>query len=341
MDVRRRGQPLRGHAAARAGRRLLGVRAQQHLNIGHRHLLPTYPALCTLPVGPHSGSSRCRAPGTNADSRTRTRAAQEAQPGPSREPVGVVKAAGVATIACWHGTWESPLPSARTTWRIQSAGGRSIPGIQAPGRQLTGLGTGLALAQAVARRQGLQRPDATPCIFRISVRPAPSTTVSSRLCWPVSSIGVRRRRPLRSARGVYCVSATVLDVIGRMFYTPEYESDYQAAFKNMTIFRPRVGERAGMVGADAADGRRLLAAAVRAVRSVEDGAAGWPSSAARDPDAMVGYSILIYRLTDADVRKAVGGAVRVGGRRSSSLRSSVYRPPGVRNMPPGCTRGRA
>ena len=47
--------------------------------------------------------------------------------------------------------------------------------------------------------------------------------------------------PVPLGGGVYCISATVLDVLGNMFYKPEYEGNYQAALKNVTIFarRPR------------------------------------------------------------------------------------------------------
>ena len=51
-------------------------------------------------------------------------------------------------------------------------------------------------------------------------------------------------------------------------------------------------------------GAGVLAAAVRAVRSVETGRLV-AFLRAREPDAMIGYSILIYRLTDADVAQAL------------------------------------
>ena len=51
--------------------------------------------------------------------------------------------------------------------------------------------------------------------------------------------------PAPLGAGVYCISATVLDVIGRMFYKPEYESNYQAALEEPGRLRARVGGRAG------------------------------------------------------------------------------------------------
>ena len=42
------------------------------------------------------------------------------------------------------------------------------------------------------------------------------------------------QQPVPLGGGVYCISATVLDVLGNMFYKPEYERNYQAALENMT-----------------------------------------------------------------------------------------------------------
>ena len=48
--------------------------------------------------------------------------------------------------------------------------------------------------------------------------------------------------------GVYCISATVLDVIGTMFYKPEYESNYQAGLQNLTVFeRASESDKAALV----------------------------------------------------------------------------------------------
>ena len=65
-------------------------------------------------------------------------------------------------------------------------------------------------------------------------------------------------------------------------------------------------------------GEEYWATAVHAVRSDEDGPAGGLPPP-RQPDAMVGYSILIYRLTDADV---AAGAERL---RTSGLALTGHR----------------
>jgi hypothetical protein len=98
----------------------------------------------------------------------------------------------------------------------------------------------------------------------------------------------------------------VLDVIGRLFYTPASESDYQAAFKNLVAL------------ARASEDEQALAALMRRTGDrywndlfVQYDRMRTGRLAAflrhRRPDAMAGYSILIYRLSDADVDLAVNG----------------------------------
>jgi hypothetical protein len=112
--------------------------------------------------------------------------------------------------------------------------------------------------------------------------------------------------PVPLGGGVYCVSATVLDVISRMFYKPEYETDYQAAVKNLAIF------------ARASEDEHAWSALMR-----QTGEQYWRDLFAqfdqlrtgrlvaflrrRQPDATIGYSILIYRVSDGDVSSALNG----------------------------------
>ena len=96
----------------------------------------------------------------------------------------------------------------------------------------------------------------------------------------------------------------MLDVLGSMFWRPETESDYQAALKNTTNF------------ARASENEQTRAALMR-----QTGEEFWKRTFVeydqmrmgrlaaflrhREPDAMVGYTILIYRLTDAEVAQAL------------------------------------
>jgi hypothetical protein len=111
--------------------------------------------------------------------------------------------------------------------------------------------------------------------------------------------------------GVYCVSATVLNVTSRLFYKPEDEPDYQAALKNLAIL------------ARASETEQAWAAVMR-----QTGEQYWHDLftrfdqlrtgrlmgflRGREPDAMAGYSILIYRLTDAEVTAALNGPPPAG-----------------------------
>ena len=113
--------------------------------------------------------------------------------------------------------------------------------------------------------------------------------------------------------GVYCISATVLDVIGPSFYKAEDESNYQAALKNLVAF------------ARASENEQTWSALLR-----QTGEQYWHDLFKqfdqlrtgrlmaflrnRQPDAMIGYSILIYRLTDTDVARAVNGPAPGGPR---------------------------
>jgi hypothetical protein len=116
------------------------------------------------------------------------------------------------------------------------------------------------------------------------------------------------RRPPRLPQplggGVYCISATMLNVIAHSFWTPETEPAYQAAIRDIERYNAAPpNERAALVQQSGEavwwqkflqfDQRRMgrLAAYLRR----------------REPDAQVGYSILIFRLSAAEVSEALYG----------------------------------
>ena len=110
--------------------------------------------------------------------------------------------------------------------------------------------------------------------------------------------------PAALGAGVYCISATVLDVIATMFYKPEYESNYRAGLQNLTVFeRASESDRAALVQQMGAEYWQQLFVQVDQMRMGRLVVA----LRQRQPDAMIGYSILIYRLSDAEVRQGVGG----------------------------------
>ena len=144
------------------------------------------------------------------------------------------------------------------------------------------------------------------CICRTSAPLVPSTDGIR----ATTLAGFIDRRPPQAPEplgaGVYCISATVRDVISRTLYSPEQESNYRAALENLATF------------ARASENEQAWAALMK-----QTGQEYWQQLftqfdqlrtgrlvaflRGRDPDAMVGYSILIYRLTDADVALALNG----------------------------------
>jgi hypothetical protein len=112
--------------------------------------------------------------------------------------------------------------------------------------------------------------------------------------------------PVPLTGGVYCVSATILNVVAPRPWTATLEAEYQRHLSNVkalgntgegtearTQLLRRTGEDFWWQTFRRFDELRVgrLAAFLRH----------------REPDAEVGYSILIYRLTAADVMRALEG----------------------------------
>jgi hypothetical protein len=155
-------------------------------------------------------------------------------------------------------------------------------------------------------RQGLQRPGASPVYLSYfgTARPAYYGIQATTLAGFVDRRPPEPPVPLRG--GVYCISATMLDVVSRTFYTAEYESDYQAAVKNLTIFaRASADEQAWSALMRQTGEQYWHELFVQFDRMRTGRLAAFLRQ--RQPDVMVGYSILIYRLTDADVAAALHG----------------------------------
>ena len=194
------------------------VALSSNLNIGHRHLLPIYPALCILAGGAAFWIQR----GFCYGRRMRTRGPDESGARNERRPARSDRRSGGSRLLAWR-------PSRLLAWHV----GESVtirPNYLAYFNQLAGgpsqgykhladssldWGQDLPALKRWLDAEGLQRPERGPRIsFVLRYARAPSTTVSSRRAsWRVSSIAVRRSRPPPLGGGVYCVSATVLDVI--------------------------------------------------------------------------------------------------------------------------------
>ena len=106
--------------------------------------------------------------------------------------------------------------------------------------------------------------------------------------------------------GVYCVSATMLDVVSNLFYTPDRESDYQAALKALVTFARASEDERAWAALMQQTGEQYWRDLFQQFDRLRMGRLA-AFLRQRQPDAMAGYSILIYRLSDADVERAVNG----------------------------------
>jgi hypothetical protein len=289
-----------------------------NLNIGHRHLLPIYPALCILaggaafwlqpllertgPAEPQSGQNR-RKPRTGARGPT-TRAGQKVRTGPgSRSYV----AAGLATVAAltWHVAESATIRPNYLAYFNQLAGGPS-EGYKHLADSSLDWGQDLPALKRWLDDEGLQRPGASAVYLSYFGTARPDYYGIKAI--PLAGFIDRRapQPPEPLGGGVYCISATVLDVIGPSFYKPADETNYQAALQNLIAF------------ARASENEQTWSALLRQTgeqywhdlfRQFDQLRTGRLVAFLRNrqPDAMVGYSILIYRLTDRDVALAVNG----------------------------------
>jgi hypothetical protein len=279
-----------------------------HLNIGHRHLLPIYPALCILAGGaafwvePLFARTRKPEPQTG-----RERRRQRAITSPGTSVSRPRMAAAVATVAllAWHALESVNIRPNYLAYFNQSVGGPS-QGYKHLADSSLDWGQDLPALKQWLDRQGLQPPGQSPVYLSYfgTARPEHYGIRANMLAGFIDRRPPEAPAPLGA--GVYCISATVRDVIGRTLYTTEQESNYQAALKNLGIF------------ARASENEQAWAALMQ-----QTGQQYWQQLFTqfdqlrtgrlvaflrhREPDALIGYSILIYRLTDADLALALNG----------------------------------
>jgi len=275
-----------------------------NLNIGQRHLLPIYPALCILAGGaafwiqPFFERMRTPQPQTG-----RTRRKQRSQTAVAHSASRSLTVVGVATIGllAWHVAESVAISPSYLAYFNRLAGGPA-QGYKHLADSSLDWGQDLPALKQWLDREGLPGASKVYLSYFGTARPEYYGVQATLLPGFID----RRppQQPVPLGAGVYCISATVLDVLGNMFYKPEYEGNYQAALENMNAFaRASASEEAWsalmrqtgdqywrqlFVQFDQLRTGRLVAYLRR-----------------RQPDAMVGYSILIYRLTDADVAEAL------------------------------------
>jgi hypothetical protein len=289
-----------------------------NLNIGHRHLLPIYPALCIL-----SGGAALWLESLFSQMQMRTAEPQSGpnrrKPRPARPVAGAglktrpgVKnrrymAVGLVTVAAlgWHVAESGTIRPDYLAYFNQLAGGPS-EGYKHLADSSLDWGQDLPALKQWLDGEGLQRPGASTVYLSYFGTARPEYYGIKAI--PLAGFIDRRppQPPDPLGGGVYCISATVLDVIGPSFYKPVDETNYQAALQNLLAF------------ARASENEQTWSALLRQTgeqywhdlfRQFDQLRTGRLVAFLRNrqPDAMVGYSILIYRLSDREVAAAVNG----------------------------------
>jgi hypothetical protein len=304
----------RANASLYAGTPLLALIAvysifalTTHLNIGHRHLLPIYPALCILAGGaafwlePLFGKTRTAEPQKPANRRQQ----RPARTGSKARPHHVF--VGIATVAmlAWHVAESAAIRPDYLAYFNQLAGGPA-QGYRHLADSSLDWGQDLPALKQWLDRQGLQQPGGSNVYLSYfgTARPEYYGIKAIPLAGFIDRRPAQPPDPLGS--GVYCISATVLDVIGPSFYKPEDEGNYQAALQNLIAFARASENEAAWSALLRQTGEQYWQDLFKQFDQLRTGRLV-AFLRDREPDATVGYSILIYRLTDRDVALAVNG----------------------------------
>jgi hypothetical protein len=158
-------------------------------------------------------------------------------------------------------------------------------------------------------QQGLQGPGHAPVFLSYfgNARPEYYKIEATRLPSFPDRWSPRLPQPLTG--GVYCVSATMLQAVYLDYpgaWTAEYEEKYQTTLDNLRVFAGTEGNERARAQLLRQTGEDFWWRAFHAFEQLR-----FARLAAhlrqREPDAQVGYSILIYRISDADVLRMVTG----------------------------------
>lgn len=118
------------------------------------------------------------------------------------------------------------------------------------------------------------------------------------------------RLPPPLTGGVYCVSATNLQAVYLLeapgAWRPSYERRYQDALYNLRLFDSTGRNPVARAALLRQTGEELWLRNFRLFEQLRFGRLA-AHLRTREPDAQIGYSILIYRLSDDDVERAVAG----------------------------------
>lgn len=256
-----------------------GAAVTSHLNIGERHLLPTYPAMVIL-----AGA-----------------AARWLELGPSVRPLYALAVAGAALHAV-----DTALvhPSYLAYFNALAGGPRNgyrhlVDSSLDWGQDLP------ALAEWLEREQAAHGDQAVYLSYFGMGDPRAEGIRARRL---PSFPDFRERRDVEPLfGGIYCISATMLQsvlLVAQGPWRPSYEREYERVRGDVVRFlradpeqRARLTEARGQAYWDDLFGRFDDLRLARLCAFLRE----------REPDDEAGHSILIYRLSDADVARYVFG----------------------------------
>jgi hypothetical protein len=258
-----------------------------HLNIGHRHILPTYPVLYIF----------CGALGWAA-----TRAWRQARTG------GLVGAAIIAGLLGWHASVTAKIHPHYLAYFSPAIGG------PAEGyRHLvdSSLDWGQDLP-ALKKWLGAHRQPGEPVYVSYFGSDEPARYVPDAVLMPRLSTFDRVRPWYWCEPGVYAISATMLQHVympGRAHWTLTHERQYQqlrlnnARFRDLKAHPEKSAELMGDITPDEWSTAWAIFEQLRFARLCA-------YLRARAPDGMAGYSILIYRLSREELAAALEGDTR-------------------------------
>ena len=247
-----------------------------HLNIGHRHILPVYPVLFILVGG-------LAAPGVLSQAWRRWTALLI---------LGATLVANARVAPHYLAFFNTLAGGPANGWRLL------VDSSLDWGQDLSGLRTWL--------KQHNPRPNPQP-VFLSYFGSGDPAYYQINATWLPFVNGFKYIHPWYEMRGgLYCVSATMLQQVYspvRGEWTVALEAEYQQLRHLEHVFR-------NVPGRLASDGRSPVVAYVQDERiwqryDVLRFARLCHYLRARRPDAMIGYSILIFRLTPAEVDAAV------------------------------------
>ncbi len=274
-----------------------------HLNIGHRHMLPVYPALFIFAGAAGRWLTR-RAPGDRSSLRGRSPGQEGLGQGPEPKARILGAMAAVLTLACLGSfAWESrQIGPHYLSYFNQLAGGPGngyrhlVDSSLDWGQDLPGLATFL---------RELRAAEGDTPVYAAYFGAAPPAYYGIEARWLYSFFPVATPGPTTTLTGgIYCVSATLLQSMHMELPGPWN-------VEREDIYRQRRAEVEQLIGEGDAAAERSPQEWAQILRSYDRlrSARLFAFLRRREPDARIGYSIHVYRLSEAEVDQAMNAPI--------------------------------